>query len=185
MNREIESHERPKQTDHQIHREQLERFIEELDRDHLKWYERQQNRHYALWIFLEVVSVAAPLLTTIFAGIASALDIFNEPWVKCVLTSLPALAVASSSMLARLGVREMESTRELGRQEFEVLLRNTKVDLECASNAEDLIALHRRLIAETARIDAEQHEAHHRITEASRRRAERQTDIKEAAAQNV
>jgi hypothetical protein len=88
-------------------------------------------------------------------------------------------------MLARLGVREMESTRELGRQEFELLLRNTKVDLECATNAEELIALHRRLIAETARIDAQQHEAHHRITEASRRRAEKQSDVKEPAAGHV
>jgi hypothetical protein len=178
MDRETESSERSEPTDQRIHREHLEQFIEELDRDHLKWYERQQSWHYVLWIFLEVVSVAAPLLTTIFAGIASALDKFNEPWVKCVLTSLPALAVASSSMLARLGVREMENSRELGRQEFELLLRNAKVDLKCAANTEELIALHRRLIAETARIDAQQHDAHHRITEASRRKAEKHSDVK-------
>lgn len=147
------------------HKEGLEQFLEELEKDHLRWYERQQSRHYILWIVLEVVSVAAPLLTTIFAGIASALGVFDRASVKIILTTLPALAVASSSMLARLGVREMESSRELGRQEFEVLLRNAKVDLRCAATTDDLIALHRKLISECARIDGQQHVAHHRITE--------------------
>jgi hypothetical protein len=153
------------------HKRNIEEFILELDRDHLKWYERQQNTHYRLWIALEVISVAAPLLTTIFSGVASALNLFGLGWVKCVMTVLPALAVASSSMLARLGVREMESSRELGRLEFEVLLRNAKIELQCANTPEDVIELHRKLVAEAARIDEEQHRAHHRVTSNSRRKA--------------
>ena len=146
----------------------VEQFIDELDRDHLKWYERQQNRHYWLWISLEVVSVAAPLLTTIFSGIASALNLFGLGWVKCTLTVLPALAVASSSVLARLGVREMENSRELGRQRFEGLIRNARLELLCATDLEDLKQLHKRLIEDAARIDAEQHADHHRITVATK-----------------
>lgn len=142
----------------------VEKFIQELERDHLKWYEKQQGRHYALWIILEVTSVAAPLLTTIFSGVASAYDLFGKSWVKCVVTVLPALAVASSSMLARLGVREMENSRECGRQEFEILIRNAKLELQYTKESEKLIELHRKLIADAARIDAEQHDAHHRIT---------------------
>lgn len=153
----------------------VEQFIEELDRDHLKWYERQQDRHYKLWIALEVVSIAAPLLTTIFSGIASALDLFDNKWAKCVFTVLPALAVASSSMLARLGVREMESSRELGRQQFEQLLRTAKLDLISTTDPKELKKLHKRLIDEAARIDAEQHHNHHRITSASRTRDSSQT----------
>ncbi|GLQ92565.1 hypothetical protein [Dyella acidisoli] len=146
----------------------VEEFINELERDHLKWYERQQDRHYKLWIFLEVVSVAAPLLTTIFSGVASALNLFDMGWVKCVLTILPALAVASSSMLARLGVREMENSRELGRQQFEELVRNARLELLCAKDQENLRQLHKKLIADAARIDAQQHADHHRITMAMR-----------------
>jgi hypothetical protein len=160
--------------DHQFaeHKKSIEEFIQELDREHLKWYERQQNTHYRLWIALEVISVAAPLLTTIFSGIASALNLFSFGWVKCVMTVLPALAVAASSMLARLGVREMESSRELGRLEFEVLLRNAKIELQCASESEQVLELHRKLVAEAARIDTQQHHAHHRVTSSSRRKAE-------------
>jgi hypothetical protein len=155
----------------------VQKFIEELERDHLRWYEKQQGRHYALWITLEVVSVAAPLLTTIFSGIASAYDLFGKSWVKCVVTVLPALAVASSSMLARLGVREMENSRECGRQAFEVLLRNAKLELQYTEEAEKLVELHRKLIAEAARIDAEQHDAHHRVTTLASKRKEGQGDL--------
>lgn len=160
--------------DNQIsfNRSHVEKFIEELEIDHLKWYEKQQGRHYTLWIVLEVTSVAAPLLTTIFSGIASAYDLFGRPWVKCVVTVLPALAVASSSMLARLGVREMENSRERGRQDFEILIRNARLELQCTAESQKLVELHRKLIAEAARIDAEQHDAHHHITAAVSRRKE-------------
>lgn len=152
------------------HWHHLEKFIEELERDHLSWYDRQQRRYYALWIALEVVSVAAPLLTTIFAGIASAADIINNVWVKCLLVALPACAVASSSMLARLGFREMENTREVGRHEFEFLIRNARIDAQLAKDdPKQLVTLHRMLVAEAARIDAQQHQEHHKISRAAQK----------------
>lgn len=137
-------------------RAHLEKFLEKLEEEHLQWYERQQTIHYWTWIGLEVISIFAPAAATLIAAISMAHDSFDQPSTKTWLTVLPVVATVSSSLLARLGAREMEQTREIGRQQVEYLLERARVDLQTAKNDEELIELRKSLIEKIEEIDIDQ-----------------------------
>jgi hypothetical protein len=151
------------------HRDHLEEYLLRVEKEHLRWYERWQNIHYWIWIGLEAVSILTPAAATITAAVAMANKQFDEPITKTLLTTLPVISTVASSLLARTGAREMERTREEGRQQIEYLLERARLDLHNAATDEEVATIRRNVIADIERIDVDQHRKQHKVSDAVRK----------------
>ena len=98
---------------------------------------------------------------------------FDSADTKGWLTTLPVIATVSSSLLSKLGAREMEQIREVGRQQTEYLLDTAKVRVHSATTDAQRLELLEWLIEETERIDVDQHRKHHQVSQTARKELKR------------
>src|SRR5947208_15374448 len=93
-------------------REELQRYIVEVESGDLRWYTRAAWVHYRFWLFMELVALVAGFLAAIVAGLIQ--DEVFKTYGRWLLVIIPAVGSLAGSMLAVFRFREMEDLRERG-----------------------------------------------------------------------
>jgi len=131
-------------------------YIEELESDYLPWYERAATRNLWSWFIAQGIAFLAGVTTSILAAVMKDDAFKGYAWGRLVLIVLPALGSVASTFFLQMRVAEFEDLREQGRAAIQRLIAVGKQRYAAATSPENCAEIHRWLIDEVSKLEAEQ-----------------------------
>jgi len=134
--------------------EELNRFIDELQRDYATWYTKSVGRLGVYYGLLQALSLISGFLTSILAALITK-ETFETKW-RIALIALPALGSLAAAVLLQFRVYDLWQLRHDARIAFQNLVNEGRKRHAAAKSAGECYEIHESLQLRATELETDQ-----------------------------
>jgi hypothetical protein len=132
----------------------LRGFIEELDKDYVRWYAKSVRRCYLLWGSLQLLAILAGFITAILAALSG--EEWSSSAQRAALVVLPLMGSVAATALLQFRVYDLWRLREEGRLAFQRIVAEGRRRVAAASGEENCEQIYADLQARAMEVEEAQ-----------------------------